>query len=59
MTFSGGDENAISVIGANMDPDDERARFRITVSTSYIDVFGMQLFHKREINFIVINYASP
>lgn len=58
MTFTGGDENALVIDGSRMF-NDKLSHYHVTVATKYIDVFGTEQFHKRDIHFIIVQVVYP
>ena len=58
VSYSAGPENALQVDGAKMF-DRKTSYFHVTVQVLYIDIFGIEQFHKRDIYFIVAQLIYP
>ena len=58
MTFTGGSANSIIINGDAM-WDRSTSHYHVTIMTTYFDIYGNELFHKRDINFIVIQILFP
>ena len=56
--FTGGEQNTIIVDGTKM-TDPTISHYHITVDTVFTDVFGVQKYFKRDINFAVLQVTHP
>lgn len=57
-TFTGGTQNSIIVDGTLMTEADT-SHYWISIETTFIDIFGVQKFYKRDLNFVVVHINYP